>query len=101
VRLLPACALLAALGAASAAFAADADNGKRLAEARCAACHFVGAGQGRQVSNAPAFEAIARKLGSNPELLAFLILDPHPRMNMTITRRDAEDIAAYIGTLAR
>jgi hypothetical protein len=29
------------------------------------------------------------------------ILDPHPRMSVALTRREAEDIAAYINTLAR
>jgi hypothetical protein len=32
---------------------------------------------------------------------AFAILDPHPRMNVALMRREAEDIAAYINTLAR
>jgi cytochrome c len=34
-------------------------------------------------------------------MLAFAILDPHPRMNVALSRREAEDIAAYINTLAR
>jgi len=44
---------------------------------------------------------IARKFGSAPELIAFAILSPHPRMNLTPSRRDAQDIAAYIATLAK
>jgi hypothetical protein len=32
---------------------------------------------------------------------AFAILAPHPRMNVTLSRRDAQDIAAYIATLAK
>jgi hypothetical protein len=44
---------------------------------------------------------IARKFQVQPETLAFAILDPHPRMNVALTRREAEDIAAYINTLAR
>ena len=31
----------------------------------------------------------------------FTIPDPHPRMNVALTRREAEDIAAYVNTLAR
>jgi hypothetical protein len=34
-------------------------------------------------------------------MLAFSLLDPHPRMNLTLTRREAQDIAAYISTLAK
>ena len=41
------------------------------------------------------------KFGLNPEMLAFSLLDPHPRMNLTLTRREAQDIAAYISTLAK
>jgi len=50
---------------------------------------------------APPFEAIARKFASNPDTLAFSIVDPHPRMNVTLTRREAQDVAAYINTLAK
>ena len=32
-------------------------------------------------------------------MLAFAILDPHPRMNVALTRREAQDVAAYINTL--
>ncbi len=101
MRLFRLCLVLPAIGLASAAFAADPDNGKRLAEQRCVGCHFVGLGQPREVAAAPPFEAIARKFAVSPELLAFSILDPHPRMNVTLTRREAQDIAAYINTLAK
>jgi mono/diheme cytochrome c family protein len=95
-------AVLVAAGIlASAALAADAEIGKRLAEMRCAGCHSMVARQRREVSDAPPFETIAQKHRATAEMLAFAILDPHPRMNMTLTRREAEDIAAYIVTLAR
>jgi mono/diheme cytochrome c family protein len=83
------------------ALAADAENGKRLAEARCVTCHMVAPSPRREVADAPPFEVIARKYQVQPEALAFAILDPHPRMNVTLSRREAEDIAAYINTLAR
>jgi mono/diheme cytochrome c family protein len=92
---------LGAIVAAQTAFAADADNGRRVAQIRCAPCHIVEPNQRREVADSPPFETIARKFGSNPELLAFAILDPHPRMNLTFTRREVEDIAAYISTLAK
>ena len=100
MRLLHFCLVFPAIGLASAALAADADNGKRLAEMRCVTCHIVGQVQRREVADAPPFEAIARKFAFSPELLAFSILEPHPRMNVTLTRREAQDIAAYINTLA-
>ncbi len=92
---------LAASLLAPVALAADADNGKRLAQARCVPCHAVGPEQERQVADAPPFQVIAQKFGANPQLLAFSLLDPHPRMNVALSRREAEDIAAYISTLAK
>jgi mono/diheme cytochrome c family protein len=91
----------AALLAISSTHAADAETGQRLAEARCVPCHVVTGFQPRQVAQAPPFDAIARKYAVSPEAIAFAILDPHPRMNMTVSRREAEDIAAFINTLAR
>jgi mono/diheme cytochrome c family protein len=96
VCLMPLTALVA-----SSALAADADNGKRLAETRCVTCHTVAPSQRREVTDAPPFEVIARKFSATTEALAFAILDPHPRMSVTLTRREAQDIAAYINTLAK
>ena len=101
MQLLPFFSLLPALLAASAALADDADNGKRLAEMRCVTCHIVSPSERRDVTDAPPFEAIARKFASNPDALAFSIMDPHPRMNVTLTRREAQDVAAYINALAK
>jgi mono/diheme cytochrome c family protein len=83
------------------AVAADADNGKRLAQQHCSLCHIVDPGSRRELANSPPFEAVAQKFGGAPELIAFAILAPHPRMNFTPSRRDAQDIAAFIATLAK
>jgi mono/diheme cytochrome c family protein len=101
VPLLRFCLMLPALIAASGALAADVDNGKRLAEMRCVTCHVVSPSERRVVTDAPPFEAIAKKYASNPDTLAFSIVNPHPRMNVTLTRREAQDVAAYINTLAK
>jgi mono/diheme cytochrome c family protein len=101
VQLLSICLMLPALLAGSATLAADADNGKRLAEMRCMTCHIVSPDQRRELSNAPPFDVIARRFASSPDMLAFAILDPHPRMSVTLTRPEAQDIAAYINTLVR
>jgi mono/diheme cytochrome c family protein len=101
VQLLRFCSLLPAIVTASDVLAADADNGKRLAEMRCVTCHIVPPSDRRVVTDAPPFEAIAKKYASNPDTLAFLIMNPHPRMNVTLTRREAQDVAAYINTLAK
>ena len=101
MQLLRFCLMLPALLAASGALAADANTGKRLAETRCVTCHIVSPSERRVVTDAPPFEAIARKFASNPDTLAFSIIDPHPRMNVTLTRREAREVAAYINTLAK
>jgi mono/diheme cytochrome c family protein len=81
--------------------AADADNGKGQAQQRCSPCHIVEPNQRQELADSPPFETIARKFGNAPEQIAFAILAPHPRMNVTLSRREAQDIAAYIGTLAK
>ena len=87
--------------AAQSARAADAANGKRLAKARCSPCHIVEPDQREELANSPPFETIAGRSGLDADMLAFLILSPYPRMNMTLSRSEAEDIAAYIATLRR
>jgi len=90
--------VLAALSAQPAS-AADAEAGKRLALARCAACHIVAPNQRQEVATSPPFAAIARNAGFDAQALAYAILSPHPGMNVTMTRAEADDIAAYIATL--
>jgi cytochrome c2 len=87
LRLLQFYSALIAISVTSAALAADADNGRRLAEMRCAGCHIVAPNQRRDVTDAAPFEVIARKFSTSPESLAFSLLDPHPRMNVMLTRR--------------
>jgi mono/diheme cytochrome c family protein len=99
LRTLRRCLVLPALLVATAAPAADAGNGKRVAEARCVTCHTVGTDRRREVADAPPFEVIAQKYTVDPGELAFAILEPHPRMSVALTRREAEDVAAYINTL--
>jgi mono/diheme cytochrome c family protein len=81
--------------------AGDADNGKRVAQARCSPCHIVEPGTRREVADSPPFATIARKYGGQPDVIAMAIRSPHTRMNLQFTRREAEDIAAYISTLFR
>ena len=83
------------------AFAADADNGKRLAQTRCVGCHIVAQDGRKEVADSPPFETIGRKFGFNSALLVASILAPHPRMNLPVRPSEAADIAAYIGSLAK
>jgi mono/diheme cytochrome c family protein len=82
------------------ALAADASNGKRLAERWCAACHVVTANQREANADAPPFEEIAKRPNFSERGLATFLLDPHAKMpNMNLTRVETADIAAYVGTL--
>jgi len=103
MRLSIACLALALLFCSNkATFAADADNGLRLAQRWCASCHVVASGQSRGSDAVPTFSSIARREGFNADKLAFFLLVPHPLMpNMSLSRDEARDIAAYIATLRR
>ena len=84
---------------ASVALGADGEAGKRFARQRCAVCHIVERNHRHEVAKAPPFEAIRRKFGADPALLAFNLMGPHANMHVTLTRRDAANVAEYIRTL--
>jgi mono/diheme cytochrome c family protein len=82
--------------------AADADNGKRLAQRWCQACHVVTEGPRASTDGAPPFATIAARTGFDAAKVTTFLLEPHAKMpSMSLTRIEAGDLAAYIGTLAR
>jgi mono/diheme cytochrome c family protein len=84
----------------SAAAAADAANGKRVAERWCASCHVVTSSQQRGNTQAPPFSEVAKKPHLDAPMIALFLLLPHPKMpDMNLTRYEAGDIAAYIASL--
>ena len=93
--------IAAAMGVAgSHAMAADAAQGADLAKRWCSSCHLVDGAQTRASADVPSFAAIAHKSDFTPEKVSFFLLDPHPKMpNFPLSRTEAADIAAYIGTL--
>lgn len=95
--------IVAALGfAGSHAMAADADHGADLAKRWCAACHVVAPGQAQANADVPTFAAVARQSDFTPEKVAFFLLDPHPKMpSFPLSRTEAADLAAYIGSLRK
>lgn len=77
--------------------AADALKGETLAKRWCATCHVVSSQQQQGTTQSPPFSAIAGKPGFNETTLAYFLLTPHPRMpDMSLTRGEAADLAAYI-----
>jgi mono/diheme cytochrome c family protein len=83
----------------STVFAANVAEGERLAKQWCVACHVVSKDQTRAMTEAPPFSSIAGKPNFNAARLALFLLNPHPVMpNMSLTRDEAADLAAYIGT---
>jgi mono/diheme cytochrome c family protein len=86
--------------AASPVLAADATNGKRVAMRWCAACHVVAPDQRHAYADAPPFKEIASRPNFSESGLVTFLLNPHAKMpNMSLTRVEANDVAAYIRTL--
>jgi mono/diheme cytochrome c family protein len=84
---------------ASAASAADAENGRRLAERWCAACHLISGEQKSTTTEAPPFSVVARKPDFSTQALAFFLLHPHPKMpDFGLSRDSADDLAAFIAS---
>jgi mono/diheme cytochrome c family protein len=80
--------------------AADADNGRRLAQRWCQACHVVAESARPSTDGAPPFATIASRPDFDAAKIALFLLDPHPKMpDMSLTRFETADLAAYIGTL--
>jgi mono/diheme cytochrome c family protein len=80
-----------------ATFAADADHGSILAKRWCASCHVVSSSQSVVIDHSPSFASIAQNADFTAEKLAFFLLEPHPKMpNMSLSRKEADDLAAYI-----
>jgi mono/diheme cytochrome c family protein len=91
--------VLAGLGATLAA-APDIRHGQELAQRWCAECHLVASDQTRANADVASFASLARRPDFNAALLAFFLLDPHPKMpSMALTRAEAGDLAAYIASL--
>ncbi|HTO63876.1 MAG TPA: c-type cytochrome [Bradyrhizobium sp.] len=96
MRALRLVAWMAWSAACGAATAQDLDNGRRLSERWCAACHQIDPAVGRS-NRAPPFAAIAVKDKISAETIAKFLLLPHATMpNFPLSRKDADDIAAFI-----
>jgi mono/diheme cytochrome c family protein len=83
----------------AAAFGADARHGEAIAERWCSGCHIVSKGQSQGGTEAPPFSEIAERPGFDPGHVALFLLAPHPPMQgLGLSREDARDLAAYVGS---
>jgi mono/diheme cytochrome c family protein len=95
-------AILGFVVTADAAYAADPYNGGQVARRWCEPCHVVASDQQGTTGEAPPFASIAKRPGFDTGQLAVFLLDPHPKMpNMSLTRIEAGDLAAYIASLGK
>lgn len=80
-----------------AAAAADARHGETLAKRWCASCHVVAEGQRSGNPDVPTFAAIGKRPDYDADKVANFLMSPHPKMpNMSLSRIEAGDLAAYI-----
>jgi mono/diheme cytochrome c family protein len=102
-RVLPGLLLVAgcALLTQGSASAADASQGKVIAERWCASCHLVTHEQKiAPTDQAPPFSSIAGRPDFGAGKLAFLLLAPHPNMpKLMLSRSEITDLADYMLTL--
>jgi len=99
--LMAAVAALALMACSASGFAADVERGRQLARRLCSVCHIVSAGQRSGAMNAPSFRSIAKSRQFR-EKRAKLLFEEHQTMpNFAMTNDEADDLAAYIRSLAR
>ncbi|MDJ0511942.1 MAG: cytochrome c [Methyloceanibacter sp.] len=78
----------------------DADRGKALAERVCSNCHLVSDNQTEAVADVPTFREIANQQHQTPgEVMARIAIPAHPMPVIPLTKRELEDLAAYIMSL--
>lgn len=97
----PIAAALAALltNAPELAHAGESAHGEVIAKRWCVNCHVVAPDQTTARSEAPPFDVVARNWRDDKALANFLA-DPHPKMpNWGLSRKEIDDLVAYIRSL--
>lgn len=85
-----------------AASAADVPTGEAIAQRWCVSCHAVSPASQKVATEAATFVEIAQRPDFNEKTLAYFLLDPHPKMpDMSLTRAEAADLAAYVRSLQK
>ena len=92
--------LALAPGLTNGAMAADIAAGEGIAKRWCVSCHAVSDAPQKVTTEAATFVEIAKRPDFNEKALAYFLLDPHPKMpDMSLTRNEAANLAAYIRSL--
>jgi len=92
---------LTLLAGCAMAFAQNAENGRRLSERWCSECHALDAAPGK-VGKAQSFASIAAKETITLEMISSFLRLPHATMpNLPLSRKDTQDIAAFIMDLKK
>jgi mono/diheme cytochrome c family protein len=88
------------VGQTGVAAAGNPAAGKALAERWCASCHLVTPEQASATTEAPPFAEIAKRSPEEIEALEVFLTAPHPPMPpVSLTRREIQDVIAYIESL--
>ena len=78
----------------------SAERGGEIAKLWCAECHVVSADQEQASADAPTFQSIAAGSEGAFDWLAAFLAEPHPVMpEMSLSRREIRDLAAYLAAL--
>jgi mono/diheme cytochrome c family protein len=98
IRLVAALVVLALPGIAA---AQDVERGHLLAQRWCSGCHTVERSPATaRADSIPSFPAIATMTGMSAERLRAAMNPAHGRMpDLSLSKRDQDDLAAYILTL--
>jgi mono/diheme cytochrome c family protein len=83
------------------AMAGEAREGEAMAKQWCAECHVVGKSPSQvAIDGAPPFTTIAADSSKSDAYLRTWMFDTHPPMpNLELSRREIDDLVAYISTL--